>query len=56
MTVLRYQLDLVLRYPLDLMGMSMMYVWIVRVAVRHSFMTMRMAVGFAQGTDSSCSC
>lgn len=30
------------------MGMSMMYVWIVRVAVHHSFMTMWMAVGLAQ--------
>jgi len=30
------------------MGMSMMYVWIVVMAVYHPFMTMRMAVGFAQ--------
>ena len=30
------------------MGMSMMYVWIVRVVVHHSFMTMWMAVGLAQ--------
>ena len=28
--------------------MSMMYVWIVRVAVHHPFMTMWMAVGLAQ--------
>ena len=29
--------------------MSMMYVWKVMMAVYHSFMTMRMAVGLAQG-------
>ena len=28
--------------------MSMMYVWIVVMAVYHPFMTMRMAMGFAQ--------
>jgi hypothetical protein len=28
--------------------MSMMYVWIVVMAMHHSFMTMRMAVGLAQ--------
>jgi len=30
------------------MGMSMVYVWIVVMAVYHPFMTMRMAVGLAQ--------
>jgi heme/copper-type cytochrome/quinol oxidase subunit 2 len=28
--------------------MSMMYVWVVVMAMHHSFMTMRMAVGLAQ--------
>ena len=33
------------------MGVSMMNIWIMRVAVNHPFMTMRMTMWFAHGRE-----
>ena len=39
------------RHTSTLVGMSMMYIWIVGMHMHHPFMTMRMAVWFANGRE-----